>query len=951
VTEFLQLLILGMATGGFYTLNAIGIVVVFRSSGIINFAGGGVAMVGGYTEWQLADAWGTPQWLAVVAAVVAAALVNSAIYVIAVRPLARAATLTKVIATLAILVSIQQAVLLIFGGLPKVPTSFLPRGSAHIGSVQVGTDSLTILVVAVGLTCALWAVYRWTRFGVATSALSEAPRSLAALGWNIGRLRAANWAIGGGLAGLAGAGLGPLLQLTPNTFANLLVPTLAGALIGGLRSFPLALVGGLVVGASQALAGSYITLTGVSDAVPFLLIILVMLFRGRSLPGRDYLHERLPRVGSGEVSIGRLVCVLAVAAVLASVVKVDWVIGATVTMMFAVVLLSQVVITGYAGQMSLAQLTLAGVGAMAAANVAASWGAPFLLCLVVGMVSVVPVSVLVGLPSLRARGVSLAVATLGFAVAIFSAVLSNTDLSGGLTSLVVAPPSIFGWSINPTLYPRRYFIVALAVFSVLALSVANLRRSPSGRRMLAVRSNERAAVAVGINVTGIKLYAFTVAGSIAAAGGVLIVFGQAVPVFSGFDPIAGLSNLVGAVLGGVGFVPGAVIGGLFNNDGLPNALLYPYVGQLTWWTELFPLLAGVALVVQLIINPDGIAAALARRAEGGRVKTKTQARAKFDDRVTAKLGFLAASPATRRRAQVMQQLDEVGAPPRLSGNCSLRARDLRVVFGSVVALAGVDICVEAGQVLAVIGPNGAGKTTLMDALTGFVPSTGSIELAGEPIDGLAAHQRARRGLARSFQSLELFEDMTVLDNVRCAADHQNARSLLLDLVRMDRGALTPATVAAIRGLDLRDSVHRLPGEIGYGRRRLVAIARALAGQPRVLLLDEPAAGLSEFERTEVAQLIRQTARDWNIAIIVIEHDVELVRQVADHVVALNFGSTIATGTPDEVLSHPEVIRAYLGADEPAPRPGEPAQVEPGPRAGPVESEPRRHDQLPAAGGR
>ena len=887
--EFFQLLVLGMATGGFYTINALGIVAVFRSSGVINFASGGIAMVGGYLYWEFADQLGWPTVVAILTAILLSAVLGAAVYVVAIRPLSNASTLTMVIATLAVLVVLQQAVILVFGGLPKLPTHFLPTRSVHIAGITVGEDSLLFLGFTIILTLALWAVYRWTRFGLATSALAENARSVAALGWYPGRLRLANWAIGGALAGVAGVGLGPFLQLNTGNFTSLLIPTLAAAVLGGLQSFPLTLVGGLLVGAAQAEAERYITWNGAGDAVPFVLIILVLMVRGKSLPLRSYLTERLPRVGSGEIPRLRLAIALVVAGVLAAVVNDNWVVGATITLFAAIVLLSQVVITGYAGQLSLAQLTIGGVGAIIAARIAASTGTPFLVSLLIAMVAVIPVSVLLGLPSLRARGVSLAIATLGFAVAVNSMVLTNSTLTGGIEGLQLKPQSIFGWSINAVASPLSYFYVTLAVFTLLALAVANLRRGRTGRRLLAVRNNERAAAAMGISVTGTKLYAFAVAGCIAAAGAFLLAFSQPLPQFTGYDPMTSLTNLISAVLGGIGYVLGALFGGLFTNAGLPDSILNPWTSNWTWWPEIFPLVVGAGLIVQLIVNPNGIVDGFRR----GPAKSR----------------------AERRSAQLHAELARAAERPRQPRGRALAVTDMRVTFGSVVALDGVSLTVAPGEVLAVIGPNGAGKTTLMDAITGFTAATGTVELDGTRIDRWAAHRRARAGLARSFQSLELLEDMTVADNLRCAADPQDRASLLLDFLHPDRGEMSAATAAAIGDFGLEDKLGKLPTEIGYGDRRLVAIARAVAGEPSVLLLDEPAAGLSDTERAEVARLITVMARDWNIAVILIEHDVSLVRRVADRVIALNFGLPIASGSPGDVLSHPAVVEAYLGESE------------------------------------
>jgi sulfate-transporting ATPase len=899
MTAFIQLLILGLATGGFYTINALGTVVVFRSSGVINFASGGTAMVGGYLAWQFADELNWPVSLALITAIGIAALVGFLIYLLAIRPLANAYALTKVMATLAVLVSLQQLVTLVYGGVPKLPNAFLPTASIGVGSVRIGEDSLIILGFAIVLSFVLSAFYRFTRFGLATAALAEGPESLAALGWKVGRLRAANWAIGGALAGVAGAGLGPILQLEPGTFTALLIPTLTAAILGRLRSFPLTLAGGLLVGAVQAETERYITWNGAGDAAVFIVMMLVLVARGGAVPARNFVPERLPRVGSGQIRPARILAAVVVVGVLAGFVNVNWVIGATASLMVAIVLLSQVVITGYAGQLSLAQVTMSGVGAIVAANIAASFGVPFIVALLIGMVVVIPAGLLVGMPSVRTRGVSLAIATLGFAVAINSVLLGNTSLNGGFAGLTLQPPSLFGWNIDATIYPRRYFFVTLAVFTLLAVAVANMRRGRTGRRLLAVRNNERAASALGINVAGVKLYAFVLAAVIAGAAGVLTAFSVSLPQFTGYDPITGLNTLVTAVLGGIGYVLGPIFGSFFSSSGLPNAIINPWTSQLSWWNTFFPLATAVALVGMLVVHPDGIAevfspgSSLAKRRRAGQA-------------------------ARNRGAALLQaEVARAAADHQMTLGRSLRVRNVRVTFGSVIAVDNVSLSVQPGEVLAVIGPNGAGKTALLDAITGFVPMTGQVELDGQRIERWPSFRRARAGLARSFQSLELLEGMTVIDNLRCGSEPQDARSLLLDLVHPRRGDMSGATAAAIAAFGLRDKLEKVPTEIGYGDRHLVAIARAVAGAPSVLLLDEPAAGLSERERAEVGRLIKIMARDWKIAVLLIEHDVGLIRRVSDRAIALDYGRVIASGSPEAVLATPAVIEAYLGAgDEP-----------------------------------
>ncbi|MES9539617.1 ATP-binding cassette domain-containing protein [Actinomadura sp. NPDC000600] len=903
---FLQLFALGCATGGIYAISAMGVVAVFRSSGVINFAHGAVAMAGGYVMYSVADTAGLSHLIAVPAGVLASALIGWLVYVLVIRPLAETSTLTRVIATLGVFVVLQQGVVLVYGSALKIPEPYLPTGAVRAGPIAVGADQLILFVFSAGLTAVLWAVFKHTRFGLATSAVAESPRSLAALGWRVGRLRGANWALGGALAGVAGIALAPGLQLQPNSFALLIIPTLASAMLGGLRSFPLTLLGGIALGVLQALCAHYLDLPGVGDAVPFLVIIGVLMLMGRALPLRSHVNERLPRVGGGRVRPVRLVVAVALAAVAAqTLLGVQLLDGLTVTLVTSIILLSQVVVTGYAGQLSLAQVPIAGVGAIIAGRVLAATGIPFALAILVGGAAAIPVALAVGLPALRARGVSLAIATLGFGVAINAVILRNSDLNGGAGGLQVGFQSVFGIDVGSIVYPARYAILCGLVFVLLALMTANVRRGRVGRRMLAVRTNERAAAALGVDVASTKLYAFVLAGMIAGIGGVLSAFRNPTLTFASYDPLTSVNGLIQSVIGGIGYIPGALFGGIGQNGGLATAIANTWLFDIARYLVL---ILGIGLIVQVIVQPNGIADVIAHPPRERRPRLRTL-RARLPQ---------PPNPLARRRAAAVDA--QIAAARQTAGRPSggrLEARGVTVRFGSVVAVDDVSLEVRPGEVVAVIGPNGAGKTTLMDALSGFVPASGTVELDGRPISGLPAFRRTRAGLTRSFQSLELLEDMTVLDNLRCAGDPADAASYLIDLVRPDRGRISGATVAAIDTFRLAGHLHQLPTELPYGTRHLVAIARAVAAAPKVLMLDEPAAGLSEVERAEVGGLIRHLADDWGIAVLLVEHDVELVRRVSDRAIALDFGEQIAAGTPDEVLADPRVVDAYLGGAQPA----------------------------------
>jgi ABC-type branched-subunit amino acid transport system ATPase component len=334
---------------------------------------------------------------------------------------------------------------------------------------------------------------------------------------------------------------------------------------------------------------------------------------------------------------------------------------------------------------------------------------------------------------------------------------------------------------------------------------------------------------------------------------------------------------------------GALFGSTLNPSGIGNSALNTILGISP---VTMTLIGGGLLLMTIISSPDGIAAATAQSI--GSIRRRLPVRhPRADGRDRAYLQSGAEAP---RRV----------TPARLTVGA------MEVAFGAVRAVDGVDLYVEPGEVVGVVGANGAGKTTLIDAITGFVPSRGTVDLGGEELSTISAHKRASAGLARSWQSLELIEDLSVLDNLRAASDSIRWWSVLVDLVWWRRSKPAVAVGSAIHALGLADVLSQMPRELSTGKRKLVALARAIASGPSVLLLDEPCSGLDEHERDEVGEVIRSLAESWGMGVLLVEHDVHLVRRVSDRIVVLDFGKVIAQGAPASVLSDPNVTSAFLG---------------------------------------
>ena len=905
--------ILGLGAGSAYALIAQGLILVHRSTGVVNFAHGAIAMISAYTYVWLTN-HGFDTVSATLVSLPIAGLLGAMIQQFVMKPLGRAPLLAKLVATLGLVLIFESAAGLIFGDDIQSVPPLLPTSSVHVFGIDFGRDRLILLVISLVLAALLSSVSLRTRVGSLFRAAADSEEGVAILGYSLNTVAMSTWVIGAVLAGFAGIIIAPITTLSIETIILLVIPALSVTLLAGFTSFWLATIAGLALGIVQSEISGYWTIQtptiqGMQEALPFLLIIVVMMLRGRPIPGRAMISPGRPPFAPPARANPAVLAGLVLAAVAVTALATDsYQTAIAIGIISSVVALSLVVLTGYVGQISLAQMSFAGVGAYFCSVFASDWHIAFPFSIIAAGLAVVPFGALLGLPALRVRGVNLAVVTLGAAVAVNALLFSDPNLTGGFDGISVPSPQLFGYSLDGIAHPFRFAMFTLLVLSMCIAAVAWIRRSRLGLKMLAVRDSERAAAAEGVNVVQTKIVSFVIASFLAGVAGAMFgtLYGHL--SFNDFDPLASVTFVTTAYIGGIGSIAGAVIAGVISGGG-PLFNLFASSETISTYQVL---ISGVGVVLTAILNPDGVAPAFNEMYK--RVKGRWPGRAA----AAGSAGVTASKDTERTPAGLVAPPSERG--PRhgtpvpaasLPAAPLLDARDIRVTFGSVSAVGGVDLAIRPGTLTGLIGPNGAGKTTLIDALCGFVRSSGQVSFAGTSIDGMAIHQRARLGLRRTFQNTELFADLTIAEN-------------LLVPVGARQGAQAAVQLSVEEVLELvglHGKADRYPRELSAGETKLAGVARALRGNPRLLLLDEPAAGLNSQESLLFGDRLL-VLLDQGITMVLVEHDLELVMRVCGHVVVLDGGRVLAAGEPETVRADPAVRLAYLGADRP---PGRPAR--------------------------
>jgi len=542
---------------------------------------------------------------------------------------------------------------------------------------------------------------------------------------------------------------------------------------------------------------------------------------------------------------------------------------------YAMAVLGMVVVLGYTGQINLAQAAFFGFGAYAVGLGTITYGLPFWVSFAIGMLLAGAAGLVLGLTTLRLGGHYLAMITISFQMIFDLVVVNWVEMTHGPDGIPGVPrPAFFGHALDDQ---RSFLLFATLVLYLLIWFVWWLPNTRLGRAMRAVRDNELAAETIGVHTLRTKVIAFTMSAVLGGIGGGLYAAGFSYISPDNFNFARSIEFLTATLLGGAQSAFGGTLGTVL-------IVLLPewfkdFPEGLRFLSKVYLAIYGLAVILIMVFMPEGI---------WGLVKN-----------VWGKL----------RKAVV----PVTGVFPSLNldikvehATAVLRLTNLQKHFGGLKAVDGVDLEVAPGTVHALIGPNGSGKTTTLNVVSGiYRPTAGRIEFDGTDISLISPHQRAGLGMGRTFQNIRLFPTMTALENVMVGAQRDN------NPLRAGHESLRQRALSAMEFVGILDRAHVIVRNLPYGHQRLVEIARALAGHPKVLLLDEPGAGLNQTEKQELVELLKRF-RGHGLTIFLIDHDMGLVEKVSDKITVLNFGKKIAEGSPQDVLRHPDVIAAYLG---------------------------------------
>ncbi len=930
-----QAIIVGLVTGLTYAALAAGFVLIYRSTGVLNFAHGELGAFGLALFVLLIVNYDINWWFAFAMAILGCGACAMLVELIVIRRLFTSPRLVLLIATIGIgqimlLARVSWLPDITAGGSIPTPFDVTWTPTDHI---RLQARELVVVIVVPVLVALLALFLTRSRFGLAVRAAASNPDTSRVYGTSPRRVSTIVWTISGVFAGATAILSAPLSGVpaalvddTGQALAEvLLLRVLIVSLLARMRSLPGVLVAGLGVGLVEKLIRSNVSSTNqdVVDLVFFIAVLFVVLWLARSQ--REEANWSLsPRVKAVPESlrgiwwvrhmnrIGFLVLfgLLALVPLIATSASATftW----TVILLWAMIAFSLTILTGWSGQVSLGQFAFVGVGGLTTvaltrghdipipfdlfdASVELPWGVAVAIATLLGTLF----AILIGIPALRVRGLFLAVTTLAFAVASGRWMFSQDFFDGGSSAPRPAvPPSFLGLDFSES--RRSLYYLCLFALLITIYVGGRIRASGLGRTFIAVRDNEMTAAASTVSPTRAKLSAFAVSGAIAAlAGGLLVSVLPSLSTRTTFSAGESLEVIVIAIIGGLGSLAGPILGSLWVR-GLPEVTpekLHDLQGFFT---------SNIGLLVLLMYFPGGLLQ-IAYAVRDWLLKVAAQRQPP-------------AEPAPPKPA--VAKTVPTRAHPRdvTAGSVALRATDITVRFGGNVAVNSVSFHVQHSEMVGLIGTNGAGKSTLLNAIGGFLPATGRVEVLGQDVTRTAAASRHRMGLGRGFQAAKLYPDLTVRETLQVALEARQRSMLLPSMFGVppslghERSKRAEAA-EIIDYLGLGRYADHFVAILSTGTRRIVELGCLLAVDARVLLLDEPTGGVAQRETEAFGPLIKHIQSELDASAVVIEHDMPLVMGISDRVYCLESGSVIAEGSPAQVRNDPRVIASYLGTDE------------------------------------
>jgi ABC-type branched-subunit amino acid transport system ATPase component/ABC-type branched-subunit amino acid transport system permease subunit len=893
---------LGLVFGSLNALVAIGLVLVYRANRVVNFAQAELGAVAAVLAIELKLQWHASWFVAVGVALALGAGMGAAIEAGIMRRFRRAPRLLVAVATIGLAQVLSGLAVLIPAWLPRVRNfeSFrVPlRMRFEIFPVVFDADGVVaVLCVPIALG-ALALVLARTDYGVAMRAAPDNPERARLLGIPVAKLSTMVWAIAGALSALAIVVRMPVLKFfsfdtVSGGGPSLLLRTLAAAVIGGMESLPVTAVAAVALGVFGELVAWSSSNTAVVNALLVLVILVALFARSRALPARVAREARdawravrpvrpiAPEIRSlPEVRAGRAIVGIAVAAVAfllplwAHPVHEE---AAALVCIYALLGVSLVVLTGWAGQISLGHFALAGLGAAATSVLVGRHGWDLIPALAAGIALSAAVAVLIGLPALRVRGPFLAVTTLGFAVSAYSFLFDDHYLPWFVQRTLERPVLLGRLSIEAD-WQMYYFTLTFLLAGI--VMARNLRRARSGRALQALRDNDAATMAAGIDVTRMRLAAFALSGGLAGLAGALYVIHQHGFHTDSFSPDVSITVFSMAVIGGLGSIPGAVLGAVY-----VRGVAYFLHGG---WTLIA---TGAGLLLLLLFVPGGLGEILFRVRDA---LLRAVARRR-GIAVPSLLGrgapALVRASAISNNGHAAQEADAI-----------LRCRGIEVSYDGVPVLFGVDLDVGRGEIVALLGPNGSGKSTLLNAISGLVHAHGSVELDGQDVTGSGAVSMAARGVAQVPGGRGVFPSLSVGENLRAAGWLCRRRA-------DERRRAVDAAVA--RFPVLRELWDRRAGNLSGGEQQMLSLAQALIAKPRLLLIDELSLGLAPAIVDGLLDTVRELQAS-GTTVVLVEQSVGTALRVAERAVFLEKGRAVFAGPTRELLARPDLVRAvYL----------------------------------------